>query len=226
VSPSERVFRALLIAYPRRTRDASAADMVQLFTDRLRNAGSSSARARVWAETIADIAVTAPRERLQRPRTAVVEGPRLESERSLGPDLAAAGSPLFFLLTIVIVISAAGPVPWLFDQRVALFGEPAGVTLGVFSATLAGLGILLMRRSRDLTDPHVQILVIGALLIPVPAAAFLWGPGAVAWYAIAATIVVLVARFRVLMALLVVPFVLWMLTAPFLIPALIGLGSQ
>ena len=37
---SERIYRALLLAYPERTRLILGEDMVQLFRDRMRDAGS------------------------------------------------------------------------------------------------------------------------------------------------------------------------------------------
>ena len=76
---SERVFRALLRAYPRATRAASGEDMAQLFGDRLRDAATPIAKGRVWVEAFADIAATAPRERFDSRRAAAVaEGPSLD----------------------------------------------------------------------------------------------------------------------------------------------------
>ena len=55
-----RIYRALLLAYPAEFRHEYASQMEQLFEDRL----ASEPRLRVWIDTLADVAVTAPREHL------------------------------------------------------------------------------------------------------------------------------------------------------------------
>ena len=55
--PAQRVYRALLRAYPARTRDARGDDMAQLFADQLRDAPTPLDQARVWVAAVADIAI-------------------------------------------------------------------------------------------------------------------------------------------------------------------------
>ena len=55
-----RIYRTLLLAYPAEFRHEYAPEMERLFADRLR----SEPRLRVWLETIADIAWSAPKEHL------------------------------------------------------------------------------------------------------------------------------------------------------------------
>ena len=123
---AERIYRVLLRAYPTSTREACGEDMVQLLVDRLRDADSSVAMARVWVEAIADIAVTAPREHVTRRRAVkVVEGPGLEGHRPLTPDVRVAASPL--LLVVILAFARPGYYEPMFDDRIALMGLPFGM---------------------------------------------------------------------------------------------------
>src|SRR5262245_36831686 len=124
---SERIFRAFLRAYPRSTRAASADDMTQLFSDRLRDAQGVPAKASVWVESVADIGVTATRQRLTRARPRVAEGPAIDGERSGWTDLGVAALPLVIAATVSVV--QPGFLAPIFDSRVSLAGLPAGVGL-------------------------------------------------------------------------------------------------
>ena len=213
MSRSERVFRSLLRAYPRSTREASGEDMVQLFADRLRDAGSRRLRATVWLESIADIAVTAPRERLARRRVSrIAEGPGLDARPSVMPDLAVASMPLS--ITALLVFATPGYYSPLFDERFMLLGVTFGVTVLWLTALLAAVGILAARRRDNLRDPMFQTVLIASLVAPI-VIAFVFVPyqGLVhlAW---ASTLFVLVARFRVVQVALMLPFVAWLLVGP------------
>ena len=229
---SERIFRALLHAYPRSTRRASGEDMAQLFADRLRDAGSLGARTRVWLEVIVDTALTAPRERLARRRVPqLAEGPALDSGRPVAADLRVAALPL--LLASVIVIVRPGFLGPLFDSRASVGGLPMGVSMLILTAVLAAIGVLAARRSHDLSDPEIQMILLAWLLTPIPvlgiaAWLFSFGPDlpAVLAYAWAMAVFVLLARFRVVMLALAVPFVAWLLIGPAVVTAMINIGGQ
>ena len=65
----QRVYRTLLLAYPRAFRQVYGADMVQVFGDRLRDARAHSGRranVRVWLFTLLDLFATAPLERMEK----------------------------------------------------------------------------------------------------------------------------------------------------------------
>lgn len=69
MSLSERVYRILLLAYPRRFRRHYGEGMTELFCTRLvraRSDGGLRAGARFWAEILEDLAATAARERLEK----------------------------------------------------------------------------------------------------------------------------------------------------------------
>ena len=70
VSRSRRAYALLLAAYPREFRRAYGREMALVFADRCRErarAGSGAAAlVRVWGEALLDLALTAPREHLER----------------------------------------------------------------------------------------------------------------------------------------------------------------
>lgn len=69
---SERLYRALLRAYPPAFRARFSEEMVQLFGDQLREAGAEAApgeSTRVWLRSLGDLAVTSASEHLRRNRT-------------------------------------------------------------------------------------------------------------------------------------------------------------
>jgi len=223
---AERVYRALMRAYPASTREACGEDMVQLFVDRLRDADSSFATARVWVEAMADIVMTAPREHLTRKRAVTVaEGPALEGRRPLAPDVRVAASPL--LLVAILALARPGYYEPLFNDRVALLGMPLGVGVLALAAILAMVGILAARRSDDLADPSVQVVLLaGVLASSSLAMVVLTDPRAAAAYAMAMTLFVLVTRFRALMLALAVPFAVWLVFGPAIVVALLSVVGE
>lgn len=70
---SARLYAALLAAYPARFRREYGREMALVFADRCREEEGRGALARVWCETLIDLARTAPREHLDNLR----EGGRL-----------------------------------------------------------------------------------------------------------------------------------------------------
>jgi hypothetical protein len=168
MSPSERLYRALLRLYPERSRLIWGEDMVQLFRDRLRDAPSPVQRAGVWIDAITDIAVSAPREHLaRRPVARVAEGPQPappESPRPLRPDLAAASVPL--VLAVLVPILMPGYYEPLFGYGVGIMGLPLGIAMLVLSTVLAAIGIFGARRG-GVRDPETQLVVLAVLLSPL-----------------------------------------------------------
>src|SRR5581483_9356802 len=75
MSLSEKLYRFLLLAYPRRYRQEFADPMTQLFRDRLRTARTLTARIGFWLRILADWVVTVPAQHLERAR----HHPRLAS---------------------------------------------------------------------------------------------------------------------------------------------------
>jgi len=224
MSRSERVYWALLRAYPRSTRDASGDDMVQLFEDRLRDADTRRERAGVWLESVADIVVTAPRERLSRRRELrIAEGPPIESRRSVLPDFGVAALPL--AITAFLMLAAPGYYSPFFDERVYLLGLQAGTSGLWMTAILAAIGILAARRRADLSDPMLQAVLIAALVAPTVFVFVLVPCDGLVYLAYAMTFFVLVARFRAVQVALVVPFLAWVLVGPWVVNALNALES-
>jgi hypothetical protein len=70
VSRSRRAYALLLAAYPREFRRAYGREMALVFADRCRERARAGrgAAARVWGEALLDLALTAPREHLERLR--------------------------------------------------------------------------------------------------------------------------------------------------------------
>jgi hypothetical protein len=71
LAAAARVYRLLLVLYPRQFRCEFGADMAQVFGDLCRDAyrwGSMPSLLRLWAATLRDLAVSVPREHLARVR--------------------------------------------------------------------------------------------------------------------------------------------------------------
>ena len=62
---SERVYRALLVAYPSEHRGEYGAPMVQLFRDRMRRDGGGLKTVAVWVQIIFDLVSSAFKERME-----------------------------------------------------------------------------------------------------------------------------------------------------------------
>ena len=220
---SERVYRALLRAYPSTTRSAYGDDMAQLFADQLRDARGGTEKAAVWARTIADMLLDAPRERLTGRRVVrVAEGPAIVPRRPLGPDLLAVAAPL--LLTAILLLVAPGFLGPLFDDRVSLLGAPMGITVTVGFALLAGLGVLALRRG-GLRDGRTRLLAAAMLAVPLPALLLFYGHEAALWYALIAALLLAVTSVRWLSFAMAVPFVFWLLFGPAVVLILINMNA-
>jgi hypothetical protein len=70
VTGSQRIYRSLLLVYPRAFRQVYGADMVQVFGDRLREERSASGgrgSVAVWFRTLLDLFKSAPLQRMEKP---------------------------------------------------------------------------------------------------------------------------------------------------------------
>jgi hypothetical protein len=127
----ERAYRRLLRLYPAEFRNRYSDELVQLFSDQLRDAragGRPAGAARTWLRTLGDLAVTAASEHARR-------------DRSVAHSLATPPSPLARALGLIgilggaILVAAFIPdLPWeadLFNLRLALFN------LGAIAIVLA-----------------------------------------------------------------------------------------
>jgi hypothetical protein len=220
---SERVYRALLRAYPPSIRDMYGDDMAQLFADQLRDAPTHAERAALWTRVIADALVDAPRQRLTGRRAVrVAAGPAVGSARPLTPDVVAAAWPI--ALTMVLLIVAPNFLGPLFDERASLLGAPFGIAVLAVLALLATLGLFAFRRG-GVRDGRSRLLAAAILAVPIPTLVYLYGPEATLRYGPVAAFVVAVMSVRWLSFAVAVPFVLWLLVGPSVVLILINLGT-
>jgi hypothetical protein len=95
------------------------------------------------------------------------------------------------------------------------------------AAILAMIGILAARRSDDLADPSVQVVLLaGVLASSSLVVVMVTDPRAAAAYAMAMTLFVLVTRFRALMLALAVPFAVWLVFGPAIVVALLSVVGE
>ena len=143
----ERLYRVLVRLYPAEFRTRFGDEMVQFFSDQLRDArtrGATAGIARTWLRTLGDLAVTAPSEHVRRDRTVAhsLGGPPSIATRALG---------LAGVLGGVVLVAAFIPnLPWgadLFNLRLALFN------VGAIAIVLA------LYRRQALVAPRLALLV-------------------------------------------------------------------
>jgi hypothetical protein len=140
---SERVYRALLAAYPKEFRDAYGHQMVQTFRDLCRDElrrGGRRGLVRLWVRT--DLATTAVAER----RRGRVEdkGVSMSDYKMAGLGFVLLLAPLFFVAASLLKYGLG--VEFLFDPLDAFLSDPQ--RLRVFNlispvAFLGGLGLAL-----------------------------------------------------------------------------------
>jgi hypothetical protein len=223
VTRSERLYRLLLRAYPLDTRRAYGEDMVQLFADQLRDAGSVTAQGRVWVHAARDVIATAPQERLAgRPSRQLVEGQAVSAPRPLLPDLFAAAAPLLLLALMLLV--APGFYQPLFDERIGLLGLPFGLSMTIGLGTLAVLGIFGARRG-GLRNRTRVLLALALLCAPAPLLLLTAGPLAAITYLALVAAVLIAAGSRVFLAAMALPFLTWLVLGPALVQILMGLSG-
>jgi hypothetical protein len=123
-SISGRVYRALLLAYPRVFRDAYGDEMARVFRDLYREERRSGmiGLLRLWARVVLDLATTATAERMaerERTRHRVVE---MNERRLVWAGLILLSAPLFFVSASLLKYELG--IAFLFDPLEALLSEP------------------------------------------------------------------------------------------------------
>lgn len=120
----ERLYRGLLRLYPAAFRVRFADEMVQLFSDQLRDAradGAPAGAARTWLRTLGDLAVTAASEHVRRDRT-------VGHSLAISPSTSSRVLGLAGILAGVVLLAAFLPFDWgpdLFNLRLVLFNAGA-----------------------------------------------------------------------------------------------------
>jgi hypothetical protein len=142
---SERVYRALLAAYPKAFRDAYGSQMEQTFRDLCRDElrrGGMGGLLRLWVRTGLDLATTAVAER----RSARVEGKEvpMNDYKMAGIGFVLLLAPLFFVAASLLKYGMG--IGFLFDPLDDFLSDPR--RLGVFNLIspvvfLGGLGLAL-----------------------------------------------------------------------------------
>lgn len=137
-----RLYRALLRVYPRGFRDDYGPDMVQLFTDQLRD----ERPARVWARGLIDLAITIPARYLEAhmnrlPNPAV---PALFAAISVAGVLfgVVSGSNLGMLAVGLSVAATAGALALLAWRHARAITAAAPTTAHWWKLLTAGAGVL------------------------------------------------------------------------------------
>jgi hypothetical protein len=133
---SERIYRKLLLAYPRSFRARYEDEMVRLFLDQLRDAergAQPGERAALWARSVADIASSAPSEHLRKESpvakrvdpgsVAVAVSPERSGPRRFGYAIASVP----FLLLVILQVAAPGFLEPIFSNPPSIVGLPAGI---------------------------------------------------------------------------------------------------
>lgn len=158
-SGHERVYRGLVRLYPAEFRARFADEMVQLFSDQLRDArtgGAQAGAARTWLRTLGDLAVTAASEHARRDRTVAhsLSASPSTSSRVLGLVGILGGAvllaaflvdiaPDFNVLRIVLFNVGAMAIVIAVHRRQAS-AAPALALLGAVPALLANAWYLAM----------------------------------------------------------------------------------
>jgi hypothetical protein len=122
---SERVYRALLAAYPREFRDAYGQQMRQAFRDLCRQErwGGVMGLVRLWARTIVDLVSTAVVERIDEHKLARRDREVRMNERRLAwTGFALLSAPLFFVAASLLKYELGIGV--LFAPLEALLADP------------------------------------------------------------------------------------------------------
>jgi hypothetical protein len=121
----ERVYRRLLRLYPGEFRARFSDEMVQLFSDQLRDArtgGAPGGAARTWLRTLGDLAVTAASEHARRDRT-------VAHSLTTSPSTSSRVLGLVGILGGAVLLAAFLPfIPWgsdLFNLWLVLFNAGA-----------------------------------------------------------------------------------------------------
>jgi hypothetical protein len=164
---SERVFRVLVRAYPKRFRAEFEAEMIRLFREQLRDARRQGRMgvAMLWVELSADLVVTAPaehlRERAAQART--TEGNAMIIRSTAGftkPQrvaLVLAAAPV--VVSAGMSILAPGAMEPAFANPPAVIGLPLGSVLLAVAIAWSLLAYPIVRATRSTAGVVVTLLV-------------------------------------------------------------------
>jgi hypothetical protein len=122
---SERVYKALLAAYPRGFRDAYGQQMERAFGDLCREErrrGGATGLMRLWARTIVDLGSTAVVERIDERKLARNREAKMNERGLAWVGLALLLAPLFFVAASLLKYELG--VGFLFDPLEALVADP------------------------------------------------------------------------------------------------------
>ena len=149
----ERAYRGLLRLYPAEFRARFGDEMVQLFSDQLRDARTGRGRSGLtdtWLRTLGDLAITAASEHVRRDRS-------VAHSLAQPPTIATRGLGLLGILGGVVLVLAFIPnVPWIWEFvaiRLVLF------TLGAMAIGFAAY------RAGALGSSRASVMVAGALIL-------------------------------------------------------------
>jgi hypothetical protein len=166
---SERVYRRLLVIYPRSFRAQYEDEMVRLFLEQLGDAqrsGRGRDVAALWLQSLGDVVSSAPGEHLQREEAAVakpVDPGSVAVSVPLGPSgptrLGYALASVPFILLIVAQVVAPSAFEPVFSNPPAIVGLPAGI-VGLFVVAIwASLALVVIRATRSSAGIGVALIV-------------------------------------------------------------------
>jgi hypothetical protein len=150
---SERLYGALLHAYPTRFRSRYGSEMAQLFADQLRDArgGAAGGVAATWLRTLVDLATSAVEEHLRKDQTVAQSLATFEPTRSM--RLLGLFAMVGGFLLIVVFFS------------VGLFaGRDNTIRLVLFALAGAAVGLAFHRRQAAVA-PRLALVATAAVVI-------------------------------------------------------------
>jgi hypothetical protein len=154
---SERIYRRLLVAYPKRFRDAYGPHMAQVFRDLYREElrrGRTAGLVRLWVRTALDLASTVVAERRSsHPNDREIA---VNERRLAGVGFALLLAPLYFVSASLLKYGLG--IGFLFDPLQALLSDPQ--RLHVFNIVspiifLGGLGLAVALNAYAVLQPNI-----------------------------------------------------------------------
>jgi hypothetical protein len=157
-SADERVYRALLRAYPRRFREEYGHALLGAFRDRRRDAHEG--RARLWPDILLDLARSAPALRVDALRARGQRHTRLEevSMRTMGALATLIG--VIEVMNAAIELSAAASIA----SGAWLVSVVLGLLLGIL-LVVAGVALLRRAPSATMLARHAAVACLALMLL-------------------------------------------------------------
>lgn len=181
---SERIYRKLLLAYPRSFRARYEEEIVRLFLDQLRDTASADhagERAALWARSVADIASSAPSEHLRKESTVAKRVDPGSVDLTISPErtgptrIGYALASIPFVAIVFGATLASGFFEPVFANPPEILGLPAGIVLLFAVAVWASLAFVVIRAFRSWFG-----VALGLLVFTVPSiVAILFLPAAI-----------------------------------------------